>query len=168
MPIPVFDTALPRLAEALNHTADVLRNIRDTSGDLSWRAAHLEREKALFALRSAWLNLRGLVVDGSEQPIAANLAVLNDRLPDYPGLPSTAGAFQTAMEGIHTDIQAFNVAYATWHDALAVSSIIEWQNPGTAQMTRHLKSALTEVEAAPLRSSTELNDLITAIEAMGG
>lgn len=167
MTIPVFDRTLPELAEAVNHAAQVLRNIRDTGGDLSWRAAHHERERALIQAQLATQAVLTQMVDSEGSPIAANVAVVTDKLAGYPGTPATGMELLGHFGLVDVAAKAHNAAYIAWHDALPLSAFIRWD---TSQgfLNRMDVQHLTTDQARPLRESAELNALIEAFEAVGG
>lgn len=167
MTIPVFDRTLPALAEAVNHAAQVLRNIRDTGGDLSWRAAHHERERALVQAQQATQALLAQMVDTDGSPINENVAIVTKKLPDYPGSPSDGMALLLQFSVVDAAAKAHNAAYIAWHDALPASVFRAWDTSG-GYLNRIDVQAITEEQARPLRESVELDALIKAFEAVGG
>lgn len=167
MTIPVFDRTLPALAEAVNHAAQVLRNIRDTGGDLSWRVAHHERERALTQAQLATQSVLAQMVDAEGAPIAVNVAVVTDKLAGYPGTPATGMELLGHFGMVDAAAKAFNAAYIAWHDALPLSAHKAWDT-SDGYLNRVEVQHLTEEQARGLRESAELNALIEAFEAVGG
>lgn len=167
MTIPVFDRTLPALAEAVNHAAQVLRNIRDTAGDLSWRLAHHERERALIHAQTATQAVLAQMLDAEGNPIAANVAVVTAKLAGYPGAPESGAALLTQFSVVDAAAKALNVFYVAWHDALPMTAFRGWDT-SAGSLRRVDVQALTEEQARPLRESDELNAAIEAFEAVGG
>lgn len=167
MTIPVFDRTLPALAEAVNHVTQLLRHIRDTGGDLSWRIAHHERERALIQAQLATQVVLGQMVDAEGNPITANVAVVTEKLAGYPGTPATGMELLGHFGLVDAAAKAFNTAYIAWHDALPLSAYLEWDTSG-GYLNRREVQALTEGQASGLRNMPELNALIKAFEAVGG
>ncbi|WP_299949082.1 hypothetical protein [uncultured Ruegeria sp.] len=167
MTIPVFDRTLPALAEAVNHAAQVLRNIRDTGGDLSWRLAHDQREQALVQAQLTTQAVLAQVLDAEGVPNAANVAVVTDKLAGYPGAPADGMALLAQFGVVDAAAKALNVFYISWHDALPNSAFRGWDT-STGSLRRVDVQALTEEQARPLRESAELDALIKAFEAVGG
>jgi len=167
MTIPVFDRTLPALAEAVNHAAQVLRNIRDTGGDLAWRIAHTERERALIQAQQATQAVLAQMLDDEGNPIARNVAIVTDKLAAYPGTPATGMELLGHFSLVDAAAKAFNAAYIAWYDALPRGQIYTWDTSGGYLNLRNVP-ALTEAQAAGLRIMPELNALIEALEAVGG
>lgn len=164
MTIPVFDRTLPALAEAVNHAAQVLRTIRDTGGDLSWRIAHHERERALIQAQLATQAVLAQMLDAEGNPIADNIAVVTAKLPGYPGAPSDGMTLLGQFGVVDAAAKAFNAAYTVWHDTEPRHS---WDTSG-GYLNRREVQVLTEAQAASLRTMPELNALVEAFEAVGG
>ena len=183
MTIPVFDRTLPALAEAVNHAAQVLRNIRDTSGHLSWRDAHDQRQRALIEAQKATQAVlaqmvemdrgRPRIVDGNYVPIPANVAVVTAKLAGYPGAPSDGMTLLAQFAVVDAAVKALNAFYRGWYDGLprdakefwASSLPVEQRPPYEELLSRPY---LTVEQALPLRQSSELNTAIEAFEAVGG
>jgi len=135
--------------------------IRDQSGDLTYRLIN-DIQRADVEMR---VGVAGLTADAQAVP-AKTLAYLTDR-----------GVVATTLGQVNTKVNALSTALAAWRAllgttvfALSGSDLVEIRETNVqGEVLREVtqKNAIPGASSASLRSSQELADVITALEALG-
>lgn len=155
-----FAMALPRAADAFLNAADALRFIRDSGGDLTWRALEDAQQKIAIA-KATGLDA---YTEAQRQPAAAQ-----QFLADIGG-PETLAEFNTLLGQLNTAMNAWHAGLTALIDLMDGTEFMTVVQRGTgAGSTFHFERVgfLAEARADVLRNSTQLANLIAAFEAVG-
>jgi len=135
--------------------------IRDQSGDLTYRLIH-DIQRADVEMR---VGIAGLTADAQAVP-AKTLAYLTDRGVDA----ATLGQINTKVTALNTALTAWRQLLSSTIFGLSGSDLVEARETnvqGETLIEIAQKNAIPGASAASLRSSQELADVITALEALG-
>lgn len=160
MPLSQFPTAMPAAVAAVIHVATVLRYIRDTSGDLTFNALNDVQN----ALRISKATTYAALQEGAKSPAASESFMASI------GGPETLADFQAAAFDLEAKASAWNSLVAATLSTLPVDKVIGMVTVSTNGIeTRHIeyKTFIPADLAAPIRTSQQLADLISAFEAVG-
>lgn len=161
MALSRFPKAMDDAANAVIQLTKAARYVRDSSGDLRLR----DLDRIQEALRAAKLAATEVITEGQKSPANAEAFMAS------MGGPTSLQAFGAAMVDLETKASAWNDALAVWVGGLSAANFAEVatvSREGTD--TRHILRVdmCDGLTATPLRESTELADLIAALEAVGG
>lgn len=164
MALSQFPIAFARSAETSIRAADLLRALRDSTGDLPWNTLGAVQG----ALRNAKVAATEALSEANKRPATAE-AYMADM-----GGPSTLIDFQNAMGAIETAATAYNARVQSMLNLLTVSEVM-WMEVFSAdgidtQILKHnpaIPNANPDKKADHLRVSQELADLIAAFESAG-
>jgi len=155
-----FAITLPRAADAFLNAADALRFIRDSGGDLTWRALEDAQKKIAIAKAAGF----DAFEDAQKQPATAE-----QFLADIGG-PATLAEFNTLLGQLNTAMNAWHTGLTQLIAVMDGPEFLAVAQSGTgASSTFHFErvGGLTQARADVLRNSSQLADLIAAFEAVG-
>jgi len=151
---------MPAAATATLAAATALRHVRDTSGDLTFRALDTLQE----ALFRAKVTTYAALVEGGKAPVAAQEFMAGI------GGPATLAAYQTAAMNIEMKAAGWNSALSAALAGLTGPELISMITRNVNGVEAKYIERATFIPAAkadPLRASPELDALISAFEAVG-
>ncbi|MFC3169208.1 hypothetical protein [Paracoccus fontiphilus] len=160
MPLSQFPTAMPAAVSAVLRVAAALRYIRDSSGDLPFRAL----DELQDALRASKITTFAALSEGAKAPEAA------EAFMSGLGGPVTLAAYEAAAMDIEAKASAWNTYLGGVLQSLPVDAVIGMVTISTDGVdTRHIerRAFMPAAYADPLRASQELADLAAAFEAVG-
>ena len=160
MPLSQFPTAMPAAVTATLAAAIALRHIRDTKGDLTFRALDTVQD-ALFRSK---VTTYSALVEGAKAPAAAEAFMAG------VGGPASLADYQAAVVNIETKASAWNGTLSAALAELTGPELIDLVSRDVDGVkTRHIEMAsfISAAKAGPLRASSELAALITAFEDVG-
>jgi hypothetical protein len=160
MTLSRFATVMPRAVEAVLSTAEALRHIRNTQGDLPWWAIDRVQD-GLAQSKEACL---AALAEGQRQPVNS------EEFMRSLGGPATLADFQAKIMACETAAAAWNTRLAALLADLSGPELIALIRRGEGMMaTSHVERVpfLSAGRADGLRSSDELASLIAAFEAVG-
>ena len=160
MALSQFPAALNASVPAVIKAADSFRYLRDTTGDMTWRTLNV----GLSNLRDARATATLALSEANKSPVGAE-AYLADL-----GGPQTLAAFQSGLVNISQKANAFSAVLALWVEGLPVSEIrtiqtVSLNGISSAQIVD--TAFVSSANMGTLRTSVELQELITAFEAIG-
>jgi len=161
MALSRFPKAMDDAANAVIKLTEAAKFVRDTSGDLSFR----DLDRLQDSLRAAKIASFTVMAEGQKAPANAETFMAS------MGGPTTLQDFGAAMADIETKASAWNNVLSSWIAGLSAANFVEVSTVSREGVdTRHiLRTDMCDgPTAAPLRSSAALNDLIAALEAVGG
>lgn len=155
-----FSSVMPSAVDAVLSTAEALRHVRDTQGDLPWWALDRVQDGLLQAKESCLAALS----EGQRQPVTSEAFMAS------LGGPETLADFQAKIQACEIAAVAWNAALGSLLSSLAADEVIALVRRGGGIMaTSHIERVpfLTQARADTIRQSQELTDLIAAFEAVG-
>lgn len=161
MALSRFPKAMDDAANAVIRLTEAAKFLHDSSGDL--RLQHIDRIQD--ALRAAKVAATAVMIEGQKAPANAEAFMAS------MGGPATLQDFGAAMADLEAKSSAWNDVLAAWVADLPAKSFAEVATVSREGIdTRHIlrTEMCDDATAAPLRTSTALNDLISALEAVGG
>ena len=160
MVLSKFSSVMPLAVEASIDCANALRHVRDTSGDLTFRALH----NVQSGLAKAKTTTSEALTEGAKQPAYAESFMLS------LGGPATLSDYYLAAQDTEVKAAAWNAELTELLTSLTAAELIGLQVSGTAplqyKMIEH-SSFIPAAKADPFRSNQALADLITSFEAVG-
>lgn len=150
-----------RFLRALVEMHEKATTIRDQTGDLTYRLIN-DIQRADVEMR---IGIAGLTVDAQAVPTKV-LSYLTDRGVDA----TTLGQVNTKVQALNTALGAWRVLFRDTVLALSGADLIEIRETNLQGETLRevlQKNAIPAASASALRSSQELADVITALEALG-
>ena len=155
-----FPAAMNAAVPAVIAAGAALRYIRDTRGDLTWASIY-EVQRALHNAKATCL---AALAEAQKAPAEAE--------PYLAGLggPQTIAAFGTGMAACEAAAQAWSQRLGGWiseRPASDLRRVVRIDTGGVATAQIEDVPFVSEVAAAPLRTSSELSALIAAFEAVG-
>jgi len=160
MTLSRFSSVMPQAVEAVLTTAEVLRYVRDSQGDLTWRALD-QVQNGLAQSKAACTQA---LIEGQRQPTSSEAFMAG------LGGPATLAEFQAGIMACEVAAAAWNTALAGFLGGLSGSEVVALvrRGEGTAA-TSHIERVpyLTPARADVLRQSNELAALIAAFEGVG-
>lgn len=160
MSLSRFPTLMPQAVDTCITAGNVLRLIRDGSGDLTYRMI-AEMHTALAAAKIA---TSGALQEGAKQPVSAESFMAG------LGGPQTLTDFQTAAVDIEVKAAAMNSRLAAMIATIPNADLIEVVTIGQAPLNYkevQFKHYVPAAYADPFRASAELDTLVKAFEAVG-
>lgn len=160
MPLSRFPSVMPEAVTASIAVADALRFVRDTSGDLTFRALDDVQE----GLARAKQTTAAALTEGHKQPGAAEAFMAS------LGGPATLAAYGAAAVDIEAKAAAWNIALAGLLSSLTADELIGLELQGVDPLSYKLiryKHFIPAAKADLFRLNQALSDLIAAFEAVG-
>lgn len=155
-----FPSVMQSAVDAVISTAEALRYLKTTSGDLPWHVL----DRVQDGLRTAKVTTYATFAEATRQPEAAEAYMAS------MGGPQTLADYQAKAAQIEVAAAAWNAYLAGWvatlpHEELIGVVIV---NQGGVE-TKHVeRPAFVPGDIAePLRESQELADLLIAFESVG-
>lgn len=155
-----FPTVMQSAVEAVIKTADALRYVRNTSGDLTWRSIDAIQE----GLRESKITTYATFAEAAKQPASSEAYMAS------MGGPQTLTDYQAKAAGIEIAAHNWNAFLRTWVASIPHEMLIGVVTASVNGIeTKHIeRPAFVGAEhAMSLRASPELQALIEAFEAVG-
>ncbi|MGV8987829.1 MAG: hypothetical protein ACOH2H_16265 [Cypionkella sp.] len=162
MAIPRFDAIFSAAVEGMQNAADLLRYLRDTTGDLQTSVIWDRLPQAMARAKATAV---AALQECAKAPSAADLA-----LPRYPGAPQTVATFTAAVIAVEVSAQVWNADLSAWLSGLTLADLVALKGVdlGAGKVAQFVwVDGFTAAQVAPLRQSAGLASLIAAFEAAG-
>jgi hypothetical protein len=160
MVLSKFSSVMPLAVVASIDCANALRYVRDTSGDLTFRALNNVQD----GLATAKITTGEALTEGTKQPAHAESFMAS------LGGPATLAEYYAAAQDTEIKASAWNVELAALLSSLTADELIGLEPAGVAPLDYKLiehRSFIPAAKADPFRSNQALADLIASFEAVG-
>lgn len=155
-----FPNVMQSAVEAVLQTADALRHVKNSSGDLTWYAL----ESIQNGLRQSKVTTYATFEEAAKQPANAEAYMA------AMGGPQTLADYQEKAMKIEIAAAAWNSYLSRWLEGIPHEMLIGMITINANGIsTRHIErpAFIGEVYAQQLRASPELGALVSAFEAVG-
>lgn len=155
-----FPSVMQTAVEAILQTADALRFVRDTQGDLPW----VYLDAVQNGLRASKVGTYAVLAEAAKQPQSAEAYMAS------LGGPETLAEFQAKAVQVEIAAAAWNAFLAGFIETLPHSALIAIVVQSYDDIrTKHIEHPgyIPAAEAVAVRTSSTLTDLIAAFEAVG-
>lgn len=152
-----YEKEMKRAMEATMDVADLLRDFRDSTGDLPLQ--RIERiEQALSKAKESTVSA---LKEGQKRPDESEAFMRAE------GGPDTLTALEDGLKVVEISAAAWNAAVDAMYPNLVWSDLIERTTTAVGTKVTNHKMLIPSALADTLRQSTALQDLIAAFEAVG-